>query len=211
MKDLTLSPQLALLVEQMSRDMAVPVEGLVNQAIFNWARLHGYLEPTPLREEAKESTQPPTVENHLANEPMPSLGPPDTRGPTPSRAMLERPEPVTAPHTTTVPEPDDHVGEMKAPSIKRLRRVFLVVQDREVPVNEERFILGRDVTCHLTVEAPRISRQHAALLQHPDGVTLQDLNSSNGTWFDGQRITEHELASGDEFFLGDVPVRVEFR
>lgn len=211
MKDITLSPQLAPLVEQMSRDMAVPVEGLVNQAIFNWARLHGYLEPTPLRDEAREITQPPAVESHLASAPMPSLGSPAAKGPTPSRAVLDQPEPVTAPHTTTVPDPDELVGDMTAPSLKRLRRVYLVVQDREVFVNTDRFIIGRDVSCNLTVEAPRISRQHAALLQHPDGVTLQDLKSSNGTWFDGQRVDEQELASGDEFFLGDVPIRVEFR
>ena len=54
MKTLTLSPQLILLLEQMSREMAVPFEALVNQAVFNWARLHGYLSPGQLEAQLDE-------------------------------------------------------------------------------------------------------------------------------------------------------------
>ncbi len=36
----------AVELQQMSEDMVVPVEGLINQAIFHWAKLHGYLEPS---------------------------------------------------------------------------------------------------------------------------------------------------------------------
>lgn len=232
MKDITLSPQLAPLVEQMSRDMAVPVDGLVNQAVFNWARLHGYLEATPLRDEAKEATRPPTpayvpksrtepkldpvkveeapAPSHLSNEPMPSLGKPAAKGPTP---VVPHAEPVTAPETHAVPEPrEDELNlDMTAPSMRRMPRVVLIVNDREVPVTADRFVVGRDVSCHLTIDAPRISRQHAAFVVHPDGVRLEDLNSSNGTWFDGQRIGEQELAHGDEIFLGDVLVRIQIR
>ena len=212
MKNVTLSPELAPLIEQMSRDMAVPVEGLVNQAIFNWARLHGYVEPSVVRDESKENTQPPAPPvNHLSDAPLPSLGRPVQ--PPPRSASPDLPEPVTTPvPVTPPPEDDEHgMGEMTAPSIKRLQRLILVVGDRETLINTERFIIGRDVSCNLTIDAPRISRQHAALVTHERGVTLQDLNSSNGTWFDGNRVAEQELQNGDEFHLGDVLVRIEFR
>jgi pSer/pThr/pTyr-binding forkhead associated (FHA) protein len=103
------------------------------------------------------------------------------------------------------------MADMTSPSIKRMRRVVLVISERETVVNADRFVIGRDVSCNLTVEAPRISRQHAALVSTPDTVELEDLNSSNGTWMNGERVSRVELQSGDEFFLGDVPVRVEFR
>ena len=37
MKKVTVPSHLAPLLEQMGCDMAVPVEGLGNQAVFNWA------------------------------------------------------------------------------------------------------------------------------------------------------------------------------
>ena len=54
----------------------------------------------------------------------------------------------------------------------------------------------------------RISRQHAVILE---GVELEDLGSSNGTWYQGQRIERRKLQHGDELRFGDTAVRVEFR
>lgn len=73
----TISPELRGLLEQMSRDMAVPVEALVNQAVFNWARLHGVLEPSVT------SAPPPP--------------------PPPQIAPVTRAEPPPEPETTRVP------------------------------------------------------------------------------------------------------------
>jgi hypothetical protein len=217
MLKVTLPPQLAPLLEQMSRDMAVPVEGLVNQAVFNWARLHGYVEPSGASNTATAATPAPS---HLA-----------AAGPVPD-LNLTRPEPPTG-RVLAVEEPDARptmssgldwqvtagggsfgaadMADMTSPSIKRMRRVVLVIAERETVINADRFIIGRDVSCNLTVEAPRISRQHAAIVTTPDVVELEDLNSSNGTWMNGERVSRVELQSGDEFFLGDVPVRVEFQ
>ena len=74
-----------------------------------------------------------------------------------------------------------------------------------------RFLVGRDVSCDLTIDAPRISRQHAVLHILRDGVELEDLGSSNGTWFQGVRIEKRKLVHGDEVLFGDVPVRLEVR
>jgi FHA domain len=172
MKTFTVTPELAPLLEQMSRDMAVPVEGLVNQAIFNWARLHGYAEPSPLV------------------------------------ALPAEPETTRVP---VVEEPAPRVGDETLPRRAKQKRLVLVLANREVFVEGDRFLIGRDVSCDLTIEAARISRQHAVIRTTVDAWEVEDLGSSNGTWYLGNRITERALEHGDELFFGDVSVRVEFR
>jgi S1-C subfamily serine protease len=69
---------------------------------------------------------------------------------------------------------------------------------RTVHVDAERFVLGRDDGCDLTIDDVKISRRHAALAALPDGRTeLRDLGSSNGTFVDGQRV-ESAILTGDE-------------
>ena len=189
MKTFNVSPQLQTLLEQMSRDMAVPVEGLVNQAVFNWAKLHGYVEPG----------RPP-----VEAVPTPPPEPETTRVP-----VEPEPEPkfeAVVPGGASAPTPD-----RTAPSLQKQRRIVLLVKGREVTVDSDRFLLGRDVSCDLTIESPRISRQHAIVHVTHDGLELEDLGSSNGTWYAGERITRKKLVHGDEVHIGDTPVRIEFR
>lgn len=237
MKKATVPPHLAPLLEQMSRDMAVPVEGLVNQAIFNWARLHGYAEPisagdaTELKPNA--SIASPSPDSHFAAAgPVPELNLKPASEARPRAAQVA--EPVTA-RVEVTPEPPPEarptqasgldwqvtagggsfgaadIADVTSPSVKRLRRVVLFINERETFINADRFVIGRDVSCNLTVDAPRISRQHAVIHCGPDVVELEDLNSSNGTWMNEDRVSRVELQDGDEFFLGDVAVRIEFR
>ena len=190
MKTFTVSAQLQPLLEQMSRDMAVPMEGLVNQAIFNWAKLHGYLAPAPVSEVApvprEEPTDPETTRVPVVEEPA-------------SDWQLASGGSFSSP------------GEATAPSRQEQRRIVLVLADREVLVDGTRFLIGRDVSCDLTIDSVRISRQHAVVLVGTEVVELEDLGSSNGTWYQGQRIERRKLVHGDELKFGDTAVRVEFR
>jgi len=51
-------------------------------------------------------------------------------------------------------------------------------------------IVGRLPGCGLPIDSPLISREHARLVLAADGVWLEDLKSTNGTWINGQRITK---------------------
>lgn len=62
--------------------------------------------------------------------------------------------------------------------------------------------LGRDPSNRAQVHDNEVSRRHAELRLHGDTYTVVDLGSSNGTFVNGQRITEHELASGDQVQIG---------
>lgn len=63
--------------------------------------------------------------------------------------------------------------------------------------------LGRSRTATVCVEHDSVSRSHALLTLEQGDVRIRDLNSSNGTWIAGRRITgEVPLQDGSRFQLG---------
>lgn len=94
---------------------------------------------------------------------------------------------------------------------------------RPVAMQDDRvFILGRksegidtseplvDLTNFGALEAG-ISRLHAMVRKTNDGYNIIDLNSSNGTWLENQRLVPKEpypLSSGDRIRLGRINILV---
>ena len=54
-----------------------------------------------------------------------------------------------------------------------------------------------------------VSRRHALLTLEPDGLTLEDMGSRNGTLMKGVRIQRTRLRAGDEIRIGPVRLRLE--
>jgi DNA-binding response OmpR family regulator len=66
-----------------------------------------------------------------------------------------------------------------------------------------RILLGRAADCDLVVADARVSRHHAELRRESDGFLLADLGSTNGTFLNGQRITQAlPLQDGDVIEVG---------
>jgi ABC-type multidrug transport system ATPase subunit len=64
-------------------------------------------------------------------------------------------------------------------------------------------IVGRDPQADIPLTAPVVSWHHARLDRTPQGHVLTDLNSTNGTFVDGQRITRpHALQQGNVVQIG---------
>ena len=60
------------------------------------------------------------------------------------------------------------------------------------------FIIGRDATNQIVLNDEKVSRRHAQLTVQDNGqVMIKDLGSVNGTFVNGNRITESYLNSGD--------------
>lgn len=58
--------------------------------------------------------------------------------------------------------------------------------------------IGRNASNNVILDDKTVSRQHAQLIVLDDGrVILKDLSSSNGTFVNGNRISEYELKAGD--------------
>ena len=66
------------------------------------------------------------------------------------------------------------------------------------------FTIGRNPMCDLRINNPSISRKHAELrIDASGGVTVYDLNSSNGTYVNGRREQQSALVDGDELLIGE--------
>ena len=59
---------------------------------------------------------------------------------------------------------------------------------RTLPPGE--YVLGRSRDCELPFEADLVSRRHAKLDIEYDQIFIQDLGSSNGTFVNGQAVTQ---------------------
>jgi len=70
---------------------------------------------------------------------------------------------------------------------------------------EEEVVLGRDPAVAQVIfgaEDRLVSRRHVALRARGDALHLRDLDSSTGTFVDGESVSEAELHDGDVFVLG---------
>ena len=68
----------------------------------------------------------------------------------------------------------------------------------EFPIGQE-VLVGREVECQISLDSGHISRYHAKLSLTPDGVMVEDLRSTNGTFINGRRISAPQsLSIGDE-------------
>jgi len=88
-------------------------------------------------------------------------------------------------------------------------KLLSTVGEQTVELTEGRIaVVGRAVTSDLPIYDPTVSRRHAELSLAPDGVRVQDLGSSNGTFVNGTRISEQVAADGDVVTFGKVPFNV---
>jgi len=72
------------------------------------------------------------------------------------------------------------------------------------------FVIGRDKTCEVSIAYDKFSsRMHAEIiLKEPNKVTLKDLKSTNGTFFNNEQIEEVELKDKDIFRAGRTLFRI---
>jgi hypothetical protein len=73
----------------------------------------------------------------------------------------------------------------------------------------ERVRVGRVEDNDLTIPEPAVSRHHAVLERAEGGWTLIDLDSANGSWVNGRRVTRQVVTPGDHIRFGDVAVGIE--
>jgi pSer/pThr/pTyr-binding forkhead associated (FHA) protein len=73
---------------------------------------------------------------------------------------------------------------------------------RTVPLSREWTRIGRSLAADLRFDDPTVSRRHALIVRHPDGVRLLDDRSLNGVFVNGARIDGRLLQDGDEIIVG---------
>jgi adenylate cyclase len=70
-------------------------------------------------------------------------------------------------------------------------------------------VVGRAPICDLAIDEPSISRRHVRFRVHGDHCVLTDLGGRNGTFVNGEQVTEAEVKAGDAIVLGRFPLRVD--
>ncbi|MGH9755448.1 MAG: response regulator [Blastocatellia bacterium] len=80
-----------------------------------------------------------------------------------------------------------------------------------VPIESPRFTIGRGTENSLCVPATVVSRSHAELIRVGANYLLRDLGSTNGSFVNGDRITERMLNDGDTLRFGSGGPEMTFR
>lgn len=79
---------------------------------------------------------------------------------------------------------------------------------REIALRRGNVVIGRSKVCDICIDSAIVSRHHALITYRPEGATIIDLGSTNGTSVDGRPVREHKLAAGETITLGDC--RIEY-
>ena len=137
---------------------------------------------------------PPSIE--IAEDPGVASGRVPRRGIAPAIRSLKEtqdvaaatPAPVTGIETAALPE-----------------NAFLIVEGvKEFALREAVINIGRRLDNHLVIEDPRVSRHHAQLRAINGRFVLFDLDSSGGSFVNGQRLSQGILYPGDVISLAGV-------
>lgn len=70
-------------------------------------------------------------------------------------------------------------------------------------------IIGRSPKCHICINTPGLSKEHAVITVNENGVFIRDLNSTNGTFINGIKIHKQKLRLSDKVTLFDTIIGFE--
>lgn len=87
------------------------------------------------------------------------------------------------------------------------QKAFLIVDGVKVfPLTQSVVNIGRRLDNQLVIDDPRISRNHAQLRSIKGRYVIFDLNSTGGTFVNGQRTSQSVMYPGDVISLAGVPL-----
>jgi len=95
-----------------------------------------------------------------------------------------------------------------------MAKYFLILLDsgsvvKKLTVDKGSYIIGRSDDVDLVISSKDVSRRHAKVMYDGDDFTIEDLESTNGTFVNGNSITKANLNSGDEILIGDYKIIVD--
>jgi hypothetical protein len=94
-----------------------------------------------------------------------------------------------------------HWGSVRESHTMPRQRLRFRLQELDLPLGAT--LIGRDPTCHVTLDDPLVSRRHARILVGSDRSLVEDLGSRNGSFLNGLALREPvQLCDGDRLLIG---------
>ena len=98
-----------------------------------------------------------------------------------------------------------HLEETSLPRVA----VHTSAKTWEASMGGDSLTIGRDPQSDIVLDSPRVSRHHAVLERKGDSFSVRDLQSGNGTWVGGQRVSRVAVSDGDTIQIG--PAQLIFK
>lgn len=90
--------------------------------------------------------------------------------------------------------------------------IQLVWNERIIPLGEGEFVAGRGEECSVVIDASTVSRRHAKIVVRAGSITIEDLESTNGTRVNGMLITvPTAITNGNRVELGSEVLLIKKR
>jgi hypothetical protein len=110
------------------------------------------------------------------------------------------------PQTTNGTAIDEAPAHRPAPRSNPSARPWLDISGDRYPLLGSLTTLGRDETADIVIDDPGVSRRHSEIRVTTDGphlvTSIRDLNSTNGTFVNGERVSSQRLQDGDRLTIG---------
>ena len=81
---------------------------------------------------------------------------------------------------------------------------------KKIPLLPMTMSIGREHDNNIELKDPDVGRYHARILYDRGRFVLEDLESSNGTWLNGEKISEAGLKNGDRIKIGETELAIDF-
>jgi pSer/pThr/pTyr-binding forkhead associated (FHA) protein len=86
-----------------------------------------------------------------------------------------------------------------------MAKVLLKFKDalvKEIPLDKDLITIGRKAENDIAVDNQAVSGFHAKIFKDSEGFSVEDLNSLNGTFVNGQKVAKTPLNNGDVILIG---------
>ena len=74
---------------------------------------------------------------------------------------------------------------------------------RSFPLDADRIVIGRELSCDVQVNDPSVSRHHAEVVRAGRGWAIRDTGSTNGTSVNDAPVSQSRIYNGDRIRLGN--------
>ena len=128
------------------------------------------------------------------------------------RVHLSAPTPPSARSSTTSDELDSLFAPepVRAPNLPSLVFVSGPHAGQSIALLPTTLTIGREHDNNVEIKDPDVARYHARILRERNDYVVEDLNSSTGTWVNGERQKRAVLTHGDVIRVGRTELALDF-